>query len=46
MYPKVYGNPDFVLHKEKITIFCDGDFWHATGTLRKKAFIKILEEQN
>ena len=28
MYPKMYGNPDFVLPKKRIIIFCDGDFWH------------------
>ena len=28
MYPKMFGNPDFIIPKEKIAIFCDGDFWH------------------
>lgn len=28
MYPKMFGNPDFVLKNKKIIIFCDGDFWH------------------
>jgi len=28
MYPKMEGNPDFIIEKEKIAIFCDGDFWH------------------
>jgi len=28
MYPKMYGNPDFILKKMKVAIFCDGDFWH------------------
>jgi len=28
MYPKMLGNPDFVLNREKIIIYCDGDFWH------------------
>ena len=27
-HPKMYGNPDFVIEKKKIAIFCDGDFWH------------------
>lgn len=36
MYPKMYGNPDFVLKKEKITIFCDGDFWHGYKYHEKK----------
>lgn len=28
MYPKMYGNPDFVIKNKRIVIFCDGDFWH------------------
>lgn len=28
MYPKVFGNPDFIIRRKKIAIFCDGDFWH------------------
>ena len=24
----VFGKPDFVIHKMKIAIFCDGEFWH------------------
>jgi len=28
MYPRMYGNPDFVLRRKRIAIFCDGDFWH------------------
>ena len=28
MYPKMYGNPDFVIPHKQIIIFCDGDFWH------------------
>lgn len=27
-YPKMFGNPDFVIREKRITIFCDGDFWH------------------
>ena len=36
MYPKMYGNPDFVLEKQKIAIFCDGDFWHGYKYAEKK----------
>lgn len=36
MYPKMYGNPDFVLEKQKIAIFCDGDFWHGYNYEKKK----------
>lgn len=28
MYPKIQGNPDFIIKRKKIAIFCDGDFWH------------------
>ena len=27
-YKKLPGKPDIVFTKEKIVIFCDGDFWH------------------
>ena len=36
MYPKMFGNPDFVLREEKIVIFCDGDFWHGYNYNNKK----------
>ena len=35
MYPKMYGNPDFVV-EEKIIVFCDGDFWHGYKYFEKK----------
>jgi len=25
---RMLGNPDFVFEKQKIAVFCDGDFWH------------------
>jgi len=28
MYPQCKGNPDFVIERRGIAIFCDGDFWH------------------
>jgi len=28
MYPKMFGNPDFIIERKRIAIFCDGDFWH------------------
>jgi len=50
MYPKMSGNPDFVLRREKIIIFCDGDFWHGYQYERKKKprkkFWKNKIEQN
>lgn len=36
MYPKMFGSPDFILKKKKITIFCDGDFWHGYKYQEKK----------
>ena len=36
MYPKMYGNPDFILKDKKIAIFCDGDFWHGFNYSEKK----------
>ena len=36
MYPKMYGNPDFILPRKKIAIFCDGDFWHGYKYHEKK----------
>ena len=26
--PKIFGNPDFIDWKKKVTIFIDGCFWH------------------
>jgi DNA mismatch endonuclease (patch repair protein) len=40
---KLPGNPDFVLPKERIVIFIDGDFWHG-GQWRKRK-LASLEEQ-
>ena len=36
MYPKMYGNPDFIIKRKKIAIFCDGDFWHGYKYNEKK----------
>ncbi len=36
MYPKMFGNPDFVLKRKKIIIYCDGDFWHGYKYQEKK----------
>ncbi|MDH5666326.1 MAG: very short patch repair endonuclease [Nitrosopumilus sp.] len=40
MYPKMFGNPDFILTKQKIVIFCDGDFWHGYRYDKKKKPVK------
>lgn len=36
MYPKMFGNPDFIIEDYKIAIFCDGDFWHGYNYRMKK----------
>jgi DNA mismatch endonuclease (patch repair protein) len=40
MYPKMFGNPDFVLRRKRIIIFCDGDFWHGYNYGEKKKLSK------
>jgi len=40
MYPKMLGNPDFVLPRKRIVIFCDGDFWHGYKYHEKKRLAK------
>jgi len=43
MYPKMFGNPDFIIKRKKIAIFCDGDFWHGYKyDSKKKPAKKIL----
>jgi DNA mismatch endonuclease (patch repair protein) len=32
-YKKLPGKPDIALTKQKIAIFCDGDFWHGKQSL-------------
>jgi DNA mismatch endonuclease (patch repair protein) len=36
MYPKMEGNPDFIIKKKRIAIFCDGNFWHGYGYAGRK----------
>jgi len=36
MYPKMFGNPDFIIKRKRIAIFCDGDFWHGYKYKEKK----------
>jgi len=40
MYPKMFGNPDFILPRKRIVIFCDGDFWHGYKYHEKKRLPK------
>ena len=37
---KVFGKPDFAIHKLKIAIFCDGEFWHGKDWEKRKHDIK------
>ena len=38
-YPKVFGNPDFIVEKS-VLVFCDGDFWHGYKYDSKKKMAK------
>jgi len=40
MYPKMFGNPDLIIKRKKIAIFCDGDFWHGYKYDEKKRLAK------
>lgn len=40
MYPKMFGNPDFILPRKRVVIFCDGDFWHGYRYHEKKRLSK------
>jgi len=40
MYPKMFGNLDFVILTKRIAIFCDGDFWHGYRYYKKKRLAK------
>lgn len=36
-YPKMSGNPDFIITNKKVAVFCDGNFWHGYDyRIRKK----------
>ena len=35
-YKDLPGNPDIVYIKEKIAVFCDGDFWHGKDWEKRK----------
>lgn len=45
MYPKMFGNPDFILKRKKIVIFCDGDFWHGYNYRKKKPSKKFWRDK-
>lgn len=33
---KIFGKPDIVFPKEKVAVFCDGDFWHGRHYKKEK----------
>ena len=37
---KVFGKPDIVLVRQKVAIFCDGDFWHGKDFKKEKGGYK------
>ncbi len=37
---KIFGKPDIVFPKQKIAIFCDGDFWHGKNYRKEKKVYK------
>lgn len=45
MYPKMYGNPDFLIGNKGIAIFCDGDFWHGYKYQRGETLTKFWREK-
>ena len=30
------GKPDIVFSREKVAVFCDGDFWHGRSWIKKR----------
>ena len=33
--PTTFGRPDIVFRLDRVAVFCDGDFWHGRGWLRR-----------
>ena len=44
-YKKLPGKPDIVITKNKIAIFCDGDFWHGHNWAIQRNDISSLMQQ-
>jgi DNA mismatch endonuclease (patch repair protein) len=43
---KIFGKPDIAFPKQKIAIFCDGDFWHGKNYEKeKKRYKKFWAEK-
>ena len=45
MHHKMFGNPDFVLKRKRIVIFCDGDFWHGYDYSKRKLSKKFWRDK-
>jgi DNA mismatch endonuclease Vsr len=43
-YRQVFGNPDIVFTKEKITVFCDSEFWHGHNWENRKHDFKSKQD--
>ena len=41
---QIEGNPDFVIAKQKVVIFCDSHFWHGYDWNKRKADHKSNKE--
>ena len=39
-YKKLSGKPDIVFVKQKVVVFCDGEFWHGFNWQKRKYNIK------
>ena len=39
-YPHLFGKPDIVMHKYRLVVFIDGEFWHGYDWKNKKETIK------
>lgn len=42
LHYKIEGSPDIVFTKQKIAIFCDGDFWHGKNFKKEKTHYKTF----
>lgn len=40
LHYKIKGSPDIVFPKQRLVIFCDGDFWHGYGWDKLKKRLK------
>jgi len=45
IHPEMFGNPDFMLKRKRIAIFCDGDFWHGYDYPKRKLSKKFWRDK-